>query len=231
MTLSVRMQMNVSLVGEGARVADIGCDHGYVSIYLAAEKSCRCIAMDIREGPLEIARDNIRRAGMEGQIECRQGDGLWELEPGEVDTLLIAGMGGMLICDILSACPEVTDSVETLVLQPQSDYEEVRRVLHILGFRIDEELCCVDRGKFYFALCGKKGREEKSYSDLEYQFGRIPGDRRDARYREYLLCERDKMQQVVRELQKKETENAVARIEELKHKMKGIQETLAKYDK
>ena len=231
MVLSERLKMNVSLVEEGAGVADIGCDHGYASIYLAEKKGCRCIATDVREGPLNMARDNIFRAGMEKQIQCRLCDGLGGLKPGEVDTLLLGGMGGMLICDILSACLEVTDAAETLILQPQSDCQEVRRRLHGLGFRIDEELCCEDRGKFYLALRAKKGYEKVPYSEREYQFGRILAVKRDVCYRKYLMLEEEKQRQILEKLQKKRTENMTARIQDLLHKMKGIQKTLAQYDK
>ena len=99
--LSARMAMNASLVPDGAKVADVGCDHGYVSLYLASKKACKkVIAMDINEGPLSHARKNIEKAGFSDCIDCRLSDGMQALNQGEVDTVLIAGMGGMLVCRI-----------------------------------------------------------------------------------------------------------------------------------
>ena len=121
MKLSKRLQMNVSLVPQGARVADIGCDHGYAAIWLIQNQVAeKMVAMDINEGPIARAKEHIRREGLEKQIECRRSNGMEKLEPGEVDTLMIAGMGGPLMIDILKARPEVLEKVQTLVLQPQS---------------------------------------------------------------------------------------------------------------
>lgn len=102
MKLSKRLQMNVSLVPQGARVADIGCDHGYAAIWLIQNQVAeKMIAMDINEGPIARAKEHIRRESLEKQIECRRSNGMEKLEPGEVDTLMIAGMGGPLMIDIL----------------------------------------------------------------------------------------------------------------------------------
>lgn len=110
MKLSKRLQMNVSLVPQGARVADIGCDHGYAAIWLIQNQVAeKMVAMDINEGPIARAKEHIRREGLEKQIECRRSNGMEKLEPGEVDTLMIAGMGGPLMIDILKARPEVLE--------------------------------------------------------------------------------------------------------------------------
>lgn len=136
MKLSARLQMNADLVPLGSRIADIGCDHGFVSIYLAEESICdRILALDIREGPLSAARRNIAAAGLSDRIECRLSDGLEKLRPGEADTLLLSGMGGRLVCSILNRRKEILAETETLVLQPQSDVEEVRRQLTAMGFQ------------------------------------------------------------------------------------------------
>ena len=83
MKLSLRLQMNAELVPCGAKVADIGCDHGYVSIYLAENYHCpKIIAMDINLGLLEIDKKNIEKSGVVGQIECRLSNGIENLEPG-----------------------------------------------------------------------------------------------------------------------------------------------------
>ena len=174
MELSTRLQMNADLVPTGARVADIGCDHGYGAIYLAENKQCpRVIAMDINRGPLEIAGKNIKKAGLTKEIECRRSDGMEQLEPGEVDTLMIAGMGGMLVCQILQNKPAVLTKIRTLILQVQSDWEILRRLLPQIGFRIDKESVCQDGGKYYIAIRAVQGKDQKPYTDAEYAYGRI----------------------------------------------------------
>ncbi len=183
MKLSKRLQMNVSLVPQGARVADIGCDHGYAAIWLienhVAEKM---IAMDINEGPIARAKEHIRREGLENRIACRRSNGMEKLEPGEVDTLMIAGMGGPLMIDILKARPDVLEKVQTLVLQPQSEIGLVREKLSEFGFELVQEKASRDEGKFYFAMLAK--RSEKAEETHGYN---VPG----TGYSTYLIEQRD----------------------------------------
>ena len=94
MELSKRMKNNACLVDQGSMAADIGCDHGYVSIFLVQERKCKkVIAMDIGKGPLSQAQKNIEAAGLQDKIQCRLSNGMEKLTPGEVDTVLVAGMG------------------------------------------------------------------------------------------------------------------------------------------
>ena len=129
------MQMNATLVPDGARVVDIGCDHGYVAMWLAKEKKCPVvIASDVNAGPLKRAEKNIKEAKLDHLIETRLSDGFSAITPGEVDTAVIAGMGGMLMCEILSGGMKVIKEMNCLVLQPQSDIGEFRRWLRENGF-------------------------------------------------------------------------------------------------
>ena len=101
--LSKRLEVVASSVGSGGTVADIGCDHGFTSIYLTENKMAKCgIAMDINKGPLEKAKIHIEQAGLKDKIETRLSNGLDKLEIGEADTILISGMGGALITEILT---------------------------------------------------------------------------------------------------------------------------------
>lgn len=230
MELSKRLQMNVDLVPQGYGVGDIGCDHGYVSIYLARNRRCeKVIAMDVNPGPLKIAERNIRRASLSDSIECRLSDGLKKLSPGEVDTLLIAGMGGMLICRILKECPAILDEVETLVLQPQSDIAEVRKCVHALGYVIDKESVCVDAGKYYFAIRAIRGIESESYTEEEYRYGRLLTQEKSRVYREYLLREKSKNEHIRQQLNRKHTQNAKERTLEISHILNQIDRILEKF--
>ena len=222
--------MNASLVPEGKRVADIGCDHGYVAIWLVKEKRCPIvIATDVNEGPLRRAERNIRDARLAEQIETRLGDGLSILDPGEADVVLIAGMGGMRICEILSAGLErIRDA--TLVLQPQSDIEEVRRHLHRLGFRIEKESICLEDGKYYFAMRAVPGQEERPYSDTEYRFSRLLAEEGGSVYRSYMRQMTDKLAGLLKSLDDQVTggdegERILARREELAREVQELRDS------
>lgn len=222
-TLSKRMRMNAELVPKGAMVADVGCDHGYVSIFLAGERQCKqVIAMDVNPGPLEIARNNIRQAGLGDRIQCRLSDGVTALQPGEVDTLLLAGMGGLLVCRILAQCPKVLERVTTLIIQAQSDLAEVRRKIWQLGFCIREEKFCQDAGKYYVAICAVRGRENILYSSEECTYGRLLPMRKDDLYRRYLLREKEKREILCRQLIDCGTEKARSRVHEMQQEIAEI---------
>ena len=136
--ISERLRTAAGLIGEGERLADVGTDHGYVPIYLVERKHIpSAIAMDIRTGPLERAREHIRMYGMEDYIQTRLSDGVAALKPGEADTILIAGMGGGLVKHILESGRVICEQAHGLVLQPQSELPKVRRFLMENGYVTD----------------------------------------------------------------------------------------------
>ena len=150
MKLSPRLAAVAGLVPPGARVADIGCDHGYLSLYLTESgTAAHCIASDVREGPLSAAKENVRASGLEGSIELRLGDGLSGIAPEETDCVILAGMGGDTMREILQAAPWIADGTHTLVLQPQSHTDTLRLWLSGQGFAITAERVVHDRGHLY----------------------------------------------------------------------------------
>lgn len=146
--LSDRLKRLADEVQQGDRIADIGTDHGLLPIFLyenhIAEKVILC---DINAGPLEKARENILIHGASGMTDLRRGDGLSPLEPGEVDTIVIAGMGGMLIAEILDCQREVAMSCARLVLQPRNAPDKLRKWLVTNDYRIVKE-SLVREGKY-----------------------------------------------------------------------------------
>lgn len=228
--LSARMAMNASLVPQGAKVADVGCDHGYVSLYLVKHKICpKVIAMDINEGPLAHARGNIEKAGLSSLIECRLSDGLQAVNQGEVDAVLIAGMGGMLICKILHEASEVLSQVKTLVIQAQSDFSEVRKTIHELGFKLESEKFCMDAGKPYLSMRAFRGTEKSPYEPYEYEYGRLLAENNDETYHQFLLSEREKKVRLQEKLSEKKTSKTVCRVEELKKEIRDLDCILNKF--
>ena len=175
--LSRRLRAVADKVSPGMRLVDAGCDHGYLPIALVLENRIpSAIAMDVREGPLQRAREHIRAYGLADRIETRLSDGLKELSPGEGDSLVIAGMGGILMGRILTDCPDTRDSFRELICEPQSDVPAFRRLLRSLGWEITEESLVLEEGKYYPVIKAVKcpGSDQVPYTPEEYAFGRQP---------------------------------------------------------
>ena len=138
------------MVTPGSVLADIGTDHGYVPISLVQRKKIKkAIAMDVNKGPLQRAKEHIQEFQLEDYIETRLSDGVKKLEVGEVDSILMAGMGGDLVIRIIKEGMEVCRSVNELVLQPQSELGKVRKFLRENNFEIVDEDMIIEDGKYY----------------------------------------------------------------------------------
>ena len=174
--ISNRLTTAAALVTQGYTLADVGTDHGYIPIYLLQqEKIPSAIAMDINEGPLERAKEHIALYGLQAYIQTRLSDGVAALKPGEVEAVLIAGMGGGLIMHILKDGEKVCQSAKELILQPQSEIERVREFLREEGYTILAEDMVYEDGKFYPMMKvqyqgenAQKALEKLKLSDLYY---------------------------------------------------------------
>lgn len=148
--------------------ADIGTDHAYISIRLIRDGRARhVIASDIRKGPAETAKANIERYGLGDKIEVRLGGGLSVLEKGEADLIIIAGMGGELIRDIV-ASDEDKARASDLILQPMNSQYELRKYLIQNGFTIYNEDIAVEGFKVYNILSVRNGKSGEFESDTDY---------------------------------------------------------------
>ncbi|MBQ7774323.1 MAG: SAM-dependent methyltransferase [Lachnospiraceae bacterium] len=148
--LSARMQALADMVSKDRVVCDVGCDHGFVSIYLVQEKiATKVYAMDVRTGPLERAKEHIAEYHLETYIETRLSDGLEKLQVGEADCMLCAGMGGPLMSRILMQGREKARSMKELILQPQSEIALFRKFLREEGYKIIQENMIYEDGKYY----------------------------------------------------------------------------------
>jgi len=138
------------MVSEGARLADVGTDHGFVPILLMQENKIKsALAMDLRKGPLERADEHIRELGLGDKISTRLSDGMKALNKDEVDAVVVAGMGGSLVIKILSDVDPVELGVRELVLGAQSDVDKVREYLSEKVYLIDKEDMIFEEGKYY----------------------------------------------------------------------------------
>ena len=149
--LSDRLLACAKFVKKGDRVADIGCDHGYLSIYLLTNGiASSCIASDVNEAPLQSAMRNARKYGMSKKMEFCLSDGVRNI-PRDFDSMICAGMGADTMMHILSDAPWLKASKYRLILQCQSKRPELRQWLYDEGFRINRETLAKD-GKFVYSI-------------------------------------------------------------------------------
>lgn len=229
MQLSKRLQAVANLVTPGKRLADIGTDHGYVPIWLYEQgRIPSALAMDLREGPLQRAKEHIRMHGLDEKIKTRLSDGLEKLLPGEADSIVIAGMGGMLVVKILTQGQAVLDSVQELILQPQSDLDAVREYLHRTGFVIVQEEMVFEEGKYYPMMKAVHG-ENTDDRKIWFLYGRLLLENRHPVLKSYLQKEYDSCCKLLEKLCQTATEVASRRCEELLEKKHLIEEALAFY--
>lgn len=228
MQLSKRLLAIANEVPEKGAVADVGCDHAYTSIYLATHKDLEhIIAMDVRTGPLEKAKENIRANKLENIIETRLSDGLQVLSKGKVDTVVISGMGGALIQKILTEGSHVLEAVKCLVLQPQTEKAELRHYLHSIGMHIKKEVMLIDEGKYYNIIVAvpQEDSQETPYQKEEYEFGRLLLEEKDPILKEFLEIEGQKVEKILLNLEahREKNEERIAELEE-KHRLinKGL---------
>lgn len=234
--ISERLQMLARMVTPGNRIADVGCDHGFLSIYLVQTGlSPRVVAMDVRKGPLEAAREHIARWGLGAYIETRQSDGLCELMPGEAQTVVCAGMGGPLMERILSQSGEKAKQMRELILQPQSEIPRFRGFLRRAGYLVtDEDMVC-DDGKYYFAMRAVPG--EESFVDLgedteRYdKFGEGLLRAGHPVLEQYLHRQEDLLERLARELTAGYTDRTKKRLGEVRRELRDIRWAFQFFDR
>ena len=169
--LSKRLLSIANLVDDNSKVADIGCDHGLVSIYLAMNKqNISIIASDINQNALDNAIKNINKYHLEDKIKVCLSNGLDNIND-EIDTIIISGMGGHTIVDILTNNQEKLHTVNNIIIQSNNDIEYVRRKIVKLGYCISKEELILDKNIYYTVILFTKGK--KKYTNKEYYFGPI----------------------------------------------------------
>lgn len=156
--MTPRLLAVADCVTAGSRLADIGTDHAYLPAYLVQKGMIpSALAMDLRVGPLQRAQENIRKYHLEDKIETRLSDGLEKLESGEADEVAIAGMGGILIAEILNAAQRLWEQPIRFILQPMTAAEELRKFLEQNDFCIERETLAEEEHKIYQIFCAVRG--------------------------------------------------------------------------
>ncbi|MBE7025912.1 MAG: SAM-dependent methyltransferase [Ruminococcaceae bacterium] len=204
-------------VSPGATVIDVGSDHGYVPIYLLKEKiATSALATDVHDGPLDRSRENIDRFGLSASIQTQKADGLVGVDVTDYDTVIIAGMGGMLIAEILQKAPDLAG--KKLILQPMTAVVELRKFLLSSGFVITREKIVQEGEKLYAILEAARG-EGEMYTPAELLVGRE--NRQDPLYPVWVERVKDKLKKRLsgliagKAMQKKEIEEVKRLLEVL----------------
>lgn len=234
MQLSLRLSAIAEMVTEGNRLVDVGCDHGYLPIYLVLNhKIPRAIAMDVRKGPLSRAQEHLEEYGLGEYIETRLSDGLGALKPGEGDTLVIAGMGGPLMEKILSEGRAVLGGFREMILQPQSDVPHFRHFIREQGWKIVRENMILEDGKFYpmMKVIPSSQEEVPDNTPEEEWFGKYLLKERHPVLKLYLQRELRIREEILEKLSDGSGSNAVERKKEIEEEKQRIQAALKLYDR
>ncbi len=233
-SIDERLSLCASFVRPGARLADIGTDHGYLPIYLVQEGIApSAIAMDLRKGPLEKAKKHICDNCLEDRIQTRLSDGLEKLSKNEADIITICGMGGRLIADIVTKGMNVITRNTTLIVSPQSEVGDFRHFLVSQGLVVDDEQMLKEDGKYYFIIKCRKSEESvcSEFSETQYQYGWKLLDSKDKTLYEYLIKEKETNDGISNSLKKDESNPTVKlRLQQLLQKNNIIMDALSYYD-
>ncbi|MGN0307831.1 MAG: tRNA (adenine(22)-N(1))-methyltransferase [Lachnospiraceae bacterium] len=230
MELSKRLQAVADLLSGGLRVADIGCDHGFLSIYLVKTgKAPGCIAMDVNRGPLERAEKHIQREGLSTYIDTRLSDGARALDSAEkVEAAVMAGMGGKLMIRIIEDSREQFLRMRELVLQPQSEIAMVRAYVRQMGWQITAEDMVLEEGKFYPMMRVEAGSKERASEKQELFdcYGELLLKNRHPVLKEFLKKEEKQQKEILLKLQEKNTARSRERSRQIQKNLEKIHQGL-----
>lgn len=223
MKLGERLTAIAGLTG-GYSIADIGTDHAYLPAYLILNGLApRAIGIEVHAGPYQAAQEMVERASLKDRIELRFGNGLAPLEPGEVEAVAIAGMGGATIIDIVRARPEIMTGLRRLVLQPMTAAGSVRRWLTENGWILTEEKLVWEEGRLYEIIAAEPGRSEH-FEDILYDIGPVLWQEKPPLLSVHLEQLIVQTERIIGEMLKSEQAIQSPKFQELQNKMRALEE-------
>lgn len=227
MELSKRLNWIINEMDKADVIMDVGTDHGYIAIELIKRNIAhKVIASDINKDPLNKAKLNVSLEGLSSKIDLRLGGGLAPVKNNEVQGVLIAGMGGNLIRDILEKDIDKVKNMKYLVLQPAQNPEVLREYLYTGNYEVIDEDVCEDEGKYYelFKVRYKENNSTK-LEEIFYEISPVLLNKKSEVFKSYLHEKADKYKKV-QSFIKDNTEHAVARKKELDNKIQIIENLL-----
>lgn len=225
--LTDRLLKIASLVSKGKKVADIGTDHGYIPVYLLNNnKIDYAILADVNKGPLDNAKKEIKHNNLGDKVDLRLGSGLEVLNENEVDEIIIAGMGGILISELLEAKKNVAHTVDKLILQPMQAQEELRKYLYNNGYEILNEVLVKEDFRIYEIIEAKyTGKNTNIENDIYYEVGKKLIDNKDELLTEFINKKINAYEGIIDKLEGKTGESIEVKrkiVIEVIEKLKGL---------
>ncbi len=226
MNIRPRLRAIADLIPHSRKMADIGTDHGYLPLYLVQwGRVTSAIAADVSAGSLKKASILIEQNNMNHAIETRLGNGLSVLSAGEVDTIVIAGMGGVLISEILQQGEEVARSASTLILQPMIGQEELRRWLLQNQYRIEDEDLVKESNRIYEIIVAVPDTEVRGYdNDIYYEVGHSWITKKHPLLKEWMERKIRGLKELIKGLEMGQAETVSIRLQEAQEKLRQYEE-------
>lgn len=224
--LSKRLKQIADFVPLGTIVADIGTDHALLPSYLVQERIVpSAIAVDVSEGPLEVARKQVHSLLLADKISVRLGDGLAAITPGEVQTVVIAGMGGATIKKILTQSPQVVASLQRMILQPNIAAEFIRTWALYSNWKIVDEEIIYEDERFYEIIVLEPGKMQ-----IEDEIYLFLGPRLVEKYHlhlvDFLKRQKEGDQEILKELEKSSSQVAKEKATAIKQKWEKVEQVI-----
>ncbi|QSX08880.1 SAM-dependent methyltransferase [Alkalibacter rhizosphaerae] len=227
MKLTDRLQQVANYVKPGSVVADIGTDHGYLAVYLIKNNiSPYVYASDVNQGPLNSAREQVRQQGLVHRIGLALSHGADRLKDHAIDQVVIAGMGGGLIAEIIENDLPFFQRVDSMILQPMTGQHDLRRYLLEKGFVIVDEDLAKEKHRLYQILLVTHGKDQKleKWSNEELRLGKRILEKGHPLLPALLKKEEDKWNTILHQCEKKNTMEAKMRWEEAKSMLTALEE-------
>lgn len=221
-----RLECIVSMVDKCGTAADIGTDHGYVAEMLLNQGKCdKIIAADLNKGPLNRAMEHLSSVKLSERCDFRLGSGLTVLNEGEADAIIIAGMGGDLISEIIEASRDIALNTSQLILQPMTAVDNLRRYLTETGFEIVDENIVKEFHHFYFVIKARKGFTK--YEDsIYYEISKSLVDKKEPIMFEYINKVLETNKKIIRSLEKACNMEYNLKIESIREKNEKLEELI-----
>lgn len=225
--LSERLLQVASYLPEGATFADIGSDHAYLPCFICKnDQTARAIAGEINEGPYTSAVETVTKYGLNDVIDVRLGDGLSVLKPGEVNQIVIAGMGGSLIRSILDSGKDKLQHTELIIAQPNVDESNVRSWYRDNQYEISNEIILEENGHIYEIIVGRKVNHPIELTAQELLFGPILLKKREKIFYQKWLSEREKLERIIKQMRNAKAQDHV-KIARFTRQLEWMEEVLS----
>lgn len=225
-----RLEEIINLVEDNSIVADIGTDHGIVPYELIkSNKAKKVIASDISEKSLDKLREKLDYLDEPEKIILNVSDGLDNLNEYQVDTIIISGMGGNLIVDILNKNIDVAKSANCLILGANNSLSVLRKFLHDNSFEIIEEVDLFENDKYYQIIKVKVGKQ-LFLNEYEYEFGKFLIDNKSENLKQYIKQQIENKKTILWNISEKDSDNVKNAIDNINVEIKELEKVLNKIE-